>query len=166
MNYVKNYENMNDGPIKPKVFLGGTVDSKWREEIIPKLNINYFNPIVKDWTPECQEEETRQKSFSDFLLYVITPKMTGVFSIAELVDDSNKNPDGTIFCYLIEDEDIKFTESQIKSLESVKKMILANGANSFNSLDEVADFLNSTDENKSIYSMRYLKDFKKHMRNK
>ena len=36
-----------------KVFLGGTVaDSKWREYIMPKLEIEYFNPVVDDWTEE------------------------------------------------------------------------------------------------------------------
>ena len=45
-----------------KVFLGGTCNgSRWREKIIPMLKIDYFNPVVPDWTPECQEEEKRQK---------------------------------------------------------------------------------------------------------
>ncbi len=31
-----------------KVFLGGTVsDSKWRDYLIPKLEIEYFNPVVE-----------------------------------------------------------------------------------------------------------------------
>ena len=34
-----------------KVFLGGTCnDSLWREELIKKLEIDYFNPVVDDWT--------------------------------------------------------------------------------------------------------------------
>ena len=39
------------------------------------------------------EEEIKQRAECDFCLYVITPKMTGVYSIAEVVDDSNKRPE-------------------------------------------------------------------------
>ena len=62
-----------------KVFLGGTCNgSKWRDQLIPLLKIDYFNPVVKDWNEEAQAEEERQKAESDFCLYVITPKMTGM----------------------------------------------------------------------------------------
>ena len=45
-----------------KVFLGGTCnESSWREELIPMLKCEYFNPVVKDWTPQCQEEKENQK---------------------------------------------------------------------------------------------------------
>ena len=49
--------------MKNKVFLGGTCnESTWRNELIPLLKIDYFNPVVEDWTPECQAEEERQKN--------------------------------------------------------------------------------------------------------
>ena len=33
-----------------KVFLGGTCnESKWRDDLIKLLKIDYFNPVVKDW---------------------------------------------------------------------------------------------------------------------
>ena len=45
-----------------KVFLGGTcAESKWREKLIPLLKCEYFNPVVEDWTPECQKIEEEQK---------------------------------------------------------------------------------------------------------
>lgn len=129
-----------------KVFLGGTCnESTWREKLIPMLKKDFFNPIVKDWTPECQEEERRQKSFvCDAQLYVITPKMIGVFSIAEVTDASNKTPDSTILCILKEDdEDDSFNNGTIKSLEAVKNLVKSNGAHVFNSLEEVAMFINN-----------------------
>lgn len=133
---------------KPKVFLGGTVDSKWRDKLIPLLQINYFNPLVPNWTEECMKEEVRQKGICEYHLYVITPNMTGVFSIAEVVDDSNKCPKKTIFVYLNEDVskngDIStFSPSQIKSLDQVCNVITHNGGKCFKSLDEVAKYLNS-----------------------
>ena len=41
-----------------KVFLCRTCnESTWRDDLIKKLTIDYFNPVVDDWTPECMEEE-------------------------------------------------------------------------------------------------------------
>ena len=36
-------------------------------------------------------------------MFVITPLMSGVYSIAEVVDASNKNPKKTILCVLDDD---------------------------------------------------------------
>lgn len=93
-----------------KVFLGGTCnDSTWRDDLIPKLKIDYFNPIVDDWNKEAQQEEIKERKNSDYVLYVITPKMSGVYSIAEVVDDSNKRPEKTLFCVLNIDDENEFT---------------------------------------------------------
>ena len=127
-----------------KVFLGGTCNgSLWRNDLIKLLTIDYFNPCKDEWTEEMMKEEIKQRSECDFCLYVITPKMTGFYSIAELVDDSNKRPVKTIFCYLSTDEDSKFSDFQIKSLLQVGKMIRENGAHFFATLEEVSSFLNT-----------------------
>ena len=125
------------------VFLGGTCNgSTWREKLIPLLkNIDYFNPVVKNWTPECQAREIEARKTSDYVLYVITPKMTGFYSIAESVEDSNKRPEKTLFCYLVDDDGQVFSKHQIRSLLSTSALITANGAKCFNSLQELADFL-------------------------
>ena len=121
-------------------------NSTWRDILIKKLNIDYFNPVVKDWTEDDYKEELRQRDICDYLLYVITPKMTGVYSIAEVTDDSNKKPEKTIFCFLDtdknDDEELKFTKVQIKSLESVSKMIKKNGGQCFSTLSEISNYLN------------------------
>ena len=128
-----------------KVFLGGTCnESTWRDELIKLLKIEYFNPVVDDWTPECMAEEIRQREICDFVLYIITPKMTGVYSIAEVVDDSNKRPEKTLFSYWVTDEDSVFSTGQIKSLEAVSKMIVGNGGYAFENIVDVAEFLNGT----------------------
>src|SRR6056297_2348399 len=118
--YIKKFEAKNE----KKVFLGGTcADSTWRDDLIKKLDIDYFDPVVDDWTEEVQKEEIKQRETCDFCLYVLTPRMKGVYSIAEVVDDSNKRPEKTIFCYLKEDdgdkkdEKIKFDKFQLKSLK-------------------------------------------------
>lgn len=128
---------------KKKVFLGGTCnDSTWREKLIPMLKIDYFNPVVDDWTEDCYQKELNEKETSDYQLYVITPKMTGVFSIAEAVDASNKIPEKTIFCYLKSDDGKSFDKGQCKSLDKVKEMIAKNGGTVCDSLQEVASACN------------------------
>ncbi len=110
-----------------KIFLGGTCNgSKWREELIKHLTIDYFNPVVENWTPECQKEEINQRQNCDIILYTITPKMTGFYSIAEVVDDSNKRPEKTLFCIIDEDEGEKFTKHQFKSLNAIFNMVTNN----------------------------------------
>jgi len=124
-----------------KVFLGGTCNnSTWREEIIKDLKIDYFNPVVEDWTPECMKEELKQRDKCDFCLYVITSDMTGVYSIAEVIDDSNKRPEKTIFAF----KEDGFTKGQIKSLETVGNMVFRNNA-SWVDFKNVVAFLNGED---------------------
>ena len=125
---------------KPRVFLGGTCNnSTWREELIPMLKIDYFNPVVEDWDDNAQKREIFERQICDFVLYVITSEMAGVYSIAEVVDDSNKRPEKTLFCVLMDG----FTEGQMRSLLSVARMVEENGGNVFYSLDRVAEWLNS-----------------------
>jgi hypothetical protein len=144
---MKRFSEINEKKKSKKVFLGGTCnESTWRDKLIKKLEIDYFNPVVDDWNDESFKEELKQRKICDFLLYVITPKMTGVYSIAEVTDDSNKNPEKTIFCYLTTDNDndneFKFSKAQTKSLDAVSKMIKNNGGKCFDNLTEIADYLN------------------------
>ena len=76
-----------------RIFLGGTcADTTWREEFIKSIEgfgIEYFNPVVKDWTPECQAiEEDEKNNKCDCHLYVITKEMMGTYSIAEIINSA------------------------------------------------------------------------------
>ena len=76
-----------------RIFLGGTcADTTWREELMPILennHIEYFNPVVKDWTLECQViEEDEKNNKCDIHLYVITKEMMGTYSIAEIINSA------------------------------------------------------------------------------
>ena len=127
-----------------KVFLGGTCNgSLWRDDLIKNLRIDYFRPDADDWTPEMMEEEIKQRKECDFCLYIITPKMTGIYSIAEVVDDSNKQPAKTIFSYLLSDKESIFSADQLKSLEQTGRMVKRNGGQFFKTLKEVSDYLNT-----------------------
>ena len=76
-----------------KIFLGGTcADTTWRDELMPmldELGLDYFNPVVEDWTPECQAiEEDEKNNKCDIHLYVITKEMIGTYSIAEIINST------------------------------------------------------------------------------
>lgn len=130
-----------------KVFLGGTCnESTWRDYLISKLDnkkVKYFNPVVEDWTQECMEREIYEREHCEWCLYTITPLMTGVYSIAEVIDDSNKRPSKTLFCVIDEDSEKHFNEFQLRSLRQVAKMVTKNGGKSFISIHSVAEFLNN-----------------------
>jgi len=130
--------------MRMKVFLGGTCnESKWRDILIPQLEIGYFNPVVKEWTPECMDEEIRQRETCNIVLYTITPKMTGTYSIAEVIDDSNKRPSKTFFILLREDGGQRFDDGQWRSLGAVAQMVKRNGGAVFYNLKSAALAINS-----------------------
>jgi hypothetical protein len=106
-----------------KVFLGGTCNNDiWREKLIPELNkynIDFFNPVVSNWTPDCQKEEDRQKKICGIHLYVITPNQTGFYSFAEIVDSFVFSNSWTIFAFYKEGWDT----GKLKSLEAIRRLL-------------------------------------------
>ena len=126
-----------------KVFLGGTCnESTWRNELIPLLEekgIEYYNPVVEDWTPECQQEEYRQKEICDVHLYLITKKMKGVFSIAEAVASCQDAGKLTLFAFA--NFDGEFDEGERRSLDAVGNLIVKLGGayhTGINTIEELA----------------------------
>ena len=74
-----------------RIFLGGTcAQTTWRDELIELMKndqVEWFNPVVKNWTPECQAvEEDEKNNKCNVHLYVITPEMIGVYSVAEIIN--------------------------------------------------------------------------------
>ena len=129
-----------------KVFLGGTCNgSEWRKEIKNYFcaEVDYFDPVVPDWNEEAQDEERRQRAICNICLYVLTPKMAGFYSIAEVVQDSMKKPERTMLCILDEDGDARWTKQQAYSLQAVSNMVFGNGATTTKGLKEAASKINS-----------------------
>lgn len=127
-----------------KIFLGGTCnESTWRDKLIKMLEIGYYDPVSENWTPKMKKDELDQRDDCEFLLYVITPKMTGVYSIAEVIDDSNKRTAKTILCILDKDDIDEWDKAEKLSMDSVEKMVIENGCKVFRSLKSVADYVNS-----------------------
>lgn len=108
-----------------RVFLGGTCNgTTWRTEIEEKVDLDMFNPVVEDWTPECQAIEMDEKENKcNIHLYVITSEMTGVFSIAEVID-SVHNKNKLTFLHVLVDG---FDDFQLKSLLAVVELVKLRG---------------------------------------
>lgn len=140
------------------VFLGGTCNnSTWRDELLTMLDsekIDAFNPVVEDWNEQAQANEDWHKANDDFCLYVLTPEMTGIYSIFEVADDSNKHPEKTIFCVLTERDGKTFSVGIQKNFLKIKKDLIKNGARVCESLEEVATFLNNYDLKYTRLQMR------------
>ena len=150
----------------PRVFLGGTCEGfDWRNEsIIPHLKIDHFNPVVDDWNEQAMKNELYERENCDYVLYMITPGIKGVYSIAEVIDDSNKRPGKTVFCFVntkekpeigstytvsITDDYGKliekhwFDSKMEKSLNAVGAMVERNGGTWCKDVNEVIEYLNS-----------------------
>lgn len=113
------------GKIMNKVFLGGTcAETTWRDELSTSIQVDCFNPVVEDWTEECQAEEELQKDeLCNIHLYVITQEMQGVFSIAEVIDSVHQKNKTTILHVVPEG----FSARQLKSLKAVVDMVKRRG---------------------------------------
>lgn len=115
-----------------KVFLGGTcANTTWRDELIPllqKRNIDYFNPVVEDWTEECQQIEEDEKNYKcNTHLYVITKEMMGTYSIAEIVHSAHlANMYGTSVdqvIFIVVDEGNDWEKHELKSFKATMKLV-------------------------------------------
>lgn len=123
-----------------KVFLGGTCSGyKWRDDLIPMLTCDYYNPIVKNWSEDDRVREVHERETADYVLYVITSGLRGVYSVAEIIDDSNKRPEKTIVCVLYDGFDKKMTHS----LRATVNLARDNGVTVCESLNEIAVTLNA-----------------------
>lgn len=146
---------------KIRVFLGGTCEGcypesdwdnsdfdfskDWRKKLVNMLNLDlveYFNPVVNNWNDEAQQKEIDYRKNCDICLYVITNEIKGVYSIAEIVDDSNKRPDKMIFCNLYGNIDHP-NVPMIKSLDATAEMVIRNNGLVMGDLKHVANYINN-----------------------
>lgn len=102
--------------------------------------------VLQTKRKENSEDEDILKRKSVYVLYGITNGIKGVYSIAEVVDDSNKRPEKTIFLNLYKTYERSGESKQMAhSLKAVENMLKANGVIVFSgekALLEVADYLN------------------------
>ena len=127
---IQNYEKI------PTVYLGGTNSgSEWRSELIPQININHsiLNIDIED---------------NDYILYVITPLLSRFRILTEIFDNTRKNPQKTIVCFLTSDicptenKNIFFDDFTIEFLEEMENMLNKHFVETFWNLESVANYVN------------------------
>ncbi len=104
------------------VFLGGTCgNSTWRKELILMLNenVSFFNPVVENWTEECQQIEDEHKKNDDVFLFVIMPETDNNYSISEVTELAILRPESMILCVLDKVNGEKFTEHESKAWKKI-----------------------------------------------
>lgn len=147
-----------------KVLLCGTCNgSQWREKLIPMLKVEYINPVIDEKVNNNIIYESIMKDSCDVVLYVLTPAMTGYYSIAEVIDASNKYPEKLVVCVLDYDFvgrcSFSFKLANKKSIQEVLELVTRNGGLVLDSLEEVAKYLNNCkipmEYKKIITSRRY-----------
>lgn len=126
-----------DKPVPSMIFLGGTcAGDDWRKKLIPELEkkeFEYFNPVVSDWTPDCIETENLMKNeYCDSHLYILTPAMKGVYSVAEIINSAwevKEHNFGSCIVGVIGTKE-EWGEEQWRSLEATLGMIKNIGGES------------------------------------
>jgi hypothetical protein len=101
------------------------------------LEIDYFNPVVENWTQEDRLNEEEEKLICDIHFYLINSNQTGFYSIAEMVQSSNDPSKDTIVQFISKG----FDEAQIKSIKAIIKLLNKNGATAYlteNYLDAIS----------------------------
>ena len=105
------------------------VQERWKhaEQLLSLDNIPLTDEEIHNvelTLEQIQEAWTSIDLICDYHLYVITPKMQGVFSIAEVVNDSHELPKGhCVFCVTKEDDDRDWTKGEMKKvLRSISEL--------------------------------------------
>lgn len=130
----------------PFTFLGGTTnDTDWRGRLIKLLTTPFFNPVVEDWTDACIKEEESAKEKAAALLYVITPKQYGHYSLVELaVSACMARTKKVVIVFLATDDGEVFDEAQKKSNAAIRSLLeKTTNAEFANTLEEAAGILNT-----------------------
>jgi len=124
-----------------KVFLHGKSNgSSWKKEFIKMLKIDFIDPEERD---RSTYDHQRSQSSCDFILYVLTPNTINFYSIAELINNSNKLPEKTMYVHYSTDRDKRFNKEQTETLYQITEMVKSNGGRVFFTLNCVATFLNN-----------------------
>lgn len=120
--------------------------------------------MVENWTEECRIREEKEKKESEYLLFVITKDINGVYSIAEVVDYAHraiKEKKKIIFCNIYSKDGCKTKEQQQmqKSLDAVGELLKEINSDVVvcNKLEDAALYLNQSYRNLYVLLVHYLR---------
>lgn len=84
--FSKEYQRLKGNQFNKVGLFGTCGNSTWREGVIKSLDqagVGYFNPQVKEWTPECAKVESENLVKDKVILFVITAETEAYGSLAE-----------------------------------------------------------------------------------
>lgn len=121
---------------KPTIGLFGTCgNSAWRKDFITAYEacgINYYNPQVENWTPECAIEEANHLVEDEIILFPVTSETYGCgslgetgFSIMQAIR-SNRNRFVVIMIEPLPDEALKSETAAYKESVRSRALIMAH----------------------------------------
>jgi len=123
------------------IFLGGTCNqSTWRDQLTAPNGFEFFNPQLPagvEWEKHHQDAEEAAKKNAAIQVYVITPEMTGVFSIAELVAMAITDREHLVVGIIGE-----FEPFMQKSMDATARLVQAQGKYVCRDIDDVQGELN------------------------
>ena len=134
------------------IFLGGTTNgSKWRDEFLQIMKetdpkIKAFNPVVPNWTQECIDLENFVKNHATYHVYVLTPRLVGYYSIAEMVESVHMK-DKKVFFYIQEDDiddagnTINWSLGPRNSLTVIANLLKSHGASEADNLKDLVNMI-------------------------
>ena len=135
--------------MKLTVFLGGTCGSStWRDKLIQMLSdkVDAFNPVVPNWTQECQEREDYHKVHDNINLFVITPETNAPYSLFEIGVEATKNPKRTIVCFLDNENGTVFEGQQAKAIKKMSSDLKNMGISVYDNLEDLSANINRVAE--------------------
>ena len=107
------------------------------------ISIQWKKIGQKKW----QKKELEEREKCDFNLYVIED--LSLYSIAEVVDDSNKRPKKTFLLFF----ESKFNNKHLKAIQHIEEMVRNNGSYIIKDFNELINYLNNL-KYKTFFSRR------------
>lgn len=118
------------------IFLGGTCNqSTWRDQLTAPEGFQFFNPQLPagiEWEKHHQDAEDEAKKTATVQVYVITPEITGVFSIAELVAMAFTDPKHLVVGIIG-----KYEPFMQKSMDAVARLVQEHGVYVARTIEDV-----------------------------
>lgn len=105
---------------------------------------------------ECVSLEVSQQIEKDIgakalaSLFTITPKQSGFALIASATKAAIRNPKSTVVTILDTDDDMTFTEGQLKDMAEFEKVLADTGAQVYRDPKQAADYLNALHGNAEV----------------
>lgn len=120
-------------------------NSQWRkapEEKLKGLGIEFFDPVVANWTPECAEKEAKHLKNDRALLFVVTSETEAYGSLAETgwAELSTKANGRKAFFVLEDYKEVDKPVDPKHAANRARKLVKAhakeNGASVYSNIDE------------------------------